>query len=172
MNASVSGSVALLLAASVVGSAGWIVTHFVNNVVSVPTMEYVIEDNVDFDDCTNSSIAVTVRNLSRTQKFTNIKLILRLPVENAGTFKAAEMNPIPPAYRSREKVERDEKAVSYPGTGIHPGTALKLSACYSGDHMPTFHIAEGSDVVWPVERGLLTLIIHNEICVLLGLLII
>ena len=169
MNARIDIAVATLLLGTVMAAAGWIVTHFVDNVVSVPTIEYDIEYNTDIDDCQKSSITVTIRNLSRTVKFSDLKFILRLPVGGNGKFKCADMQPIEPFYRPREEVKTNDAAISYPATRMHPETALKLVAWYSGVVKPTFHIAGDGTAVRPVVRGFLTWIIRNEIIVFLAL---
>lgn len=162
----------MFLIGSVLAAAGWLVVHFVDNIMSSPTMEYdvVYRDLCNYDNA-DSSIEVTIRNLSRTQKFDKLGFILRLPPERNGEFKSAEMKPKQPAYRSRGNLHCDKKAVTYPKTGILPGTELILSACYSGVTKPTFHIAEDSSIVWPVERSFFTWIIRNEIYLLGGLFI-
>ena len=150
--------------------------------MSVPTIEYDIEYDTTLDEGLNDclemkNIVTTIYNLSRTQKFSDLKFILRLPTKHknkvySGEFKYAGIHPIPPSYISREAIVINEHSVTYPSTGIHPGTALRLVACYSGVKRPTFHIAEDSEAVRPIARGALTWIIRNEITVLLVLLVV
>ena len=169
MNTRIDIAVVTLLLGTVMAAAGWLVTHFVDNVVSVPTIEYDIKYETDMDDCQNSSVAVTIRNLSRTVKFSDLVFILRLPVEGCGKFKCADMQPIPPSYRSRDRVKINDAAITSPTTQMHPGTALRLVACYTGVVKPTFHITGDGTAVRPVVRGFLTWIIRNEILVFLAL---
>ena len=183
MNSRVDIAVVTLLLGTVFAGAGWLVTHFVENIVSVPTIEYDVEHDAILkpairDHCSaNSNSVITIQNLSRTKKFSNLKFILRLRArtgeenESSGKFTYAVMEAIPPAYSPGEDIERNDFDVSSPHMGIHPGTAFKLIACYSADEKPTFHIAEDSEAVLPVARGPLTWLIRNEITVLLVLLV-
>ena len=182
MNARIDIAVITLLLGTVFAGAGWLVTHFVENIVSVPTIEYDVEHDAILkhamrERCSaNSNSVITIQNLSRTKKFSNLKFILRLPGRNgaeeksSGKFTHSVMEAIPPAYSPGEDLERNDYDVSSPHMGIHPGTAFKLIVCYTADEKPTFHIAEDSEAVWPVARGPLTWLIRYEIIVLLILL--
>ena len=158
-----------LLIGTVFATSGWLVTYIVENVVSVPTIEY----DIDLSKHTDGVVAVTIRNLSRTHKFSGLNFILRLPVGCNGKFTKAEVEPIQPAYTAREMIETHNAAVTYPNQALHPGTALKLIASYDeAVKPPTFHIAENGDAVRLVESGTLTWIIRNEIKVLVVLFIV
>ena len=155
----------VLLVGTVFAAAGWLVTHTVENVVSVPTVEY----DIDVSEKDSGRVAVTVRNLSQDHKFSELEFLLRLPVGGSGKFKKGAVDPIPPAYSEREITERNDFDISYPAIGLHPGTSLRLTASYSGDTIPTFHIEPaGEEAVRLLAKGYLTWIIRNEVEVLFG----
>ena len=179
MNARIDIAVVTLLLGTVMASAGWLVARFVQNVVSVPTIEYAITHDATLDSTTrrrcsaHSSSVITLHNLSRTEKFSDLTFILRLPVDKAGKFTYKDMRPIPPSYVPlTQPPESTEHAITYPPAALHPGTALKLVACYSGEQKPTFHIAPDGDAVRPVAKGLLTALIRNELFVFSALFVI
>lgn len=154
-----------LLAGSIFAVAGWLVTHTVENVVSVPTVEY------EFDDSGKDEgrYAVTVRNLSQDHKFSSLEFILRLPTGGSGRFGGGQIKPIPPAYLERDPPMPTDFAITYPAIALHPGTSLRLTASYSGATIPTFHIGPSGEGARLLAKGRLTWIIRNEIAVLSGL---
>ena len=175
MNTRFNVTLVALLLGVITAASGWLTTHLVQNVVTVPTVEYDIEHDVRLDriprGCRSkdSNTIVTIRNLSRTQKFSQLGFILRLPAgQNSGNFSGSDMRPIPPSYVPHRKGEprTGNYDITYPPTGIQPGTALELIACYGGRDRPTFHIAENSEAVYPVASGGLTWLIRNEVPVL------
>lgn len=156
-----------LLVGTIFAAAGWLITHTVENVVSVPTVEY------DIDDSKKDSghVAVTLRNLSQDRKFSELEFILRLPEGGSGKFEKGAVEPIPPAYSARESSIIEDLAISYPAIGLHPGTSVRLTASYSGDTIPTFHIEPKGEGARLRTKGWLTWIISHEIEVLFGLLV-
>ena len=169
LTASLSAPTVALFLGTIFATAGWGGTYIMNNVVSVPTIEY----DIELSKHTDGRIAVTIRNLSRTHKFSGLNFILRLPVEDPGEFIDAKVEAIQPAYAAREMIKVDNASVTYPSQALHPGTALKLIASYDkAVKTPTFHIAENGDAVRLVESGTLTWIIRNEIKVLVVLFIV
>ena len=154
-----------LLVGAIFAAAGWLVTHTVENVVSVPTVEY----NIDVSEKDSGRVAVTVRNLSRDHKLDNLKFMLRLPLDGSGKFKEGAVEPIPPAYLEREPTGRHDFDISYPAFGLHPGTSVRLTASYSGDTIPTFHIEPSGDSARLRAKGFVTWIIRHEVKVLFGL---
>lgn len=162
------------LLGTVVAGAGWLVTHFVEDVVSIPALEYRVEHGVEPDPefpCSASSTEVTLYNLSRTEKFSKLEFVLRFNNKDGGRFTKADMLPIPPAYvpTSAPPPSRTDTAVTYPSTAIQPKTGLKLVACYCGETYPTFHITEDSEAVRLVARGRLTWLIRHELGVAVAL---
>ena len=153
-----------VLVGTIFAAAGWLVTHTVENVVTVPTVEY----DIDVSEKDSRRVAVTVRNLSQDHKFSNLAFMLRLPLNGSGKFKEGAAEPIPPAYLERERTNRQDFDISYPAIGLHPGTSVRLTASYSGDKIPTFHIEPSGEGVRLLAKGGLTWIIRNEIEVLFG----
>ena len=152
---------------TVFATAGWLVTYTVENVVSVPTVEY----DIDLSQHTSGRIEVTVHNLSRTHKFSDLEFLLRLPVERSGKFQTenkTDIEAIEPAYPSREAISTEDKSVTFPIKVLQPGTKLKLIAHYTNDAVdpPTFHVGEKSETTSLVEKGGLTWIIRNDINIL------
>ncbi len=92
--ANLGTKVGALLVGTIFAAAGWLVTHTVENVVSVPTVEY----DIDVSEKDSGRLAVTVRNLSQDHKFSNLAFMLRLPLSGSGKFKEGAIKPIAPAY--------------------------------------------------------------------------
>ncbi len=114
-------------------------------------------------------MTVTLRNLSQDHKFSNLAFLLRLPSKGSGKFKNGAIEPIAPAYSERKRPEREDFDISYNAIGLHPGTSLRLTASYSGDTIPTFHIEPSGDGTRLLAKGPLTWIIRNEVEILIGL---
>jgi hypothetical protein len=166
MSAEVRTVLLTTLLATVFGAAGWLITHTVDRVVSVPTVQYELDTSRHAD----GQIVVTVRNLSRDHRFADLAFILRLPAGSSGKFTAATVEPIPPAYANRESPPSAEgSSASYEKIGLHPETSIKLKADYNGKTVPTFHIDQSGEAVRLLEKGLLTGAIRNEIEILSGL---
>ncbi len=164
-----SAKVFTILLSTVFGAVGWLVTHTVDRVVSVPTVQYELDTSRHAD----GQIVVTVQNLSRDQRFTELAFILRLPTDSSGKFTTATVEPIPPAYVSRGSPPSAKgSSASYEKIGLHPETSIKLKAHYNGKTVPTFHIDQSGEAVRLLEKGLLTGAIRNEIEILSGLFLI
>jgi len=159
LSASLGANAGVLLMGSVFAVVGWFVTYIVENVVSVPTVEYAI----DLAKNDSGRITVTVRNISRDHKFSTLKFILRLPQGGSGKFMEATIEPIQPAYPPRNPIKKTGLSISYPAIGLHPNTAVRLTASYSGKNTPTFYIDPSSENVRPMARGIQTFIIRNEL---------
>ena len=76
-----------------------------------------------------------------------------------------------PAYSKRERTDKQDFDISYPAIGLHPGTSVRLTASYSGDTIPTFHIEPFGEGARLLAKGSLTWIIRNEVEVLFGFLV-
>ena len=165
-----------ILLGTVITATGWFVSHIVDSVMLVPTIEYDISKPYD------GRVEVTVKNLSRSHKFSELKFLLHL--NKQGTTESsqyictgfvkekAEIKGIPPAHPPDKKVQYDKYTVTYPFSGFHPETAFIMSANYKCNHTPTFHIASSSNVARLIEKGVMTWIIRNEIMTFLMLLVI
>lgn len=164
--ANIGTNAGALLVGTIFAGAGWLVTHTVDNVVSVPTVEYDIDDS----DKDGGRFAVTVRNLSQNHKFSELGFILRLPTGGSGKFAGGKIEPLPPAYVEREPIIDSDFAISYPAMGLHPGTSVRLKASYTGDATPTFHIKPSGEGARLHAKGFLTWILRNEVEVLFGFL--
>lgn len=162
--ANLGTKVGALLVGTIFAAAGWLVAHTVENVVSVPTVEY----DIDVSEKDSGRVAVTVRNLPQDHKFDKLKFMLRLPLDGSGKFKEGAVEPIPPAYSERQRTDRQDFDISYPAIGLHPGTSVRLTASYSGDTIPTFNIEPSGEGARLLAKGYLTQIIRNEVEVLFG----
>lgn len=162
--ANLGTKVGALLVGTIFAAAGWLVTHTVENFVSVPTVEY----DIDVSEKDSGRVAVTVRNLSQDHKFSYLTFMLRLPLGGSGKFNEGAVEPIPPAYSERERTNPQDFDISYPAIGLHPGTSVRLTASYSGDTIPTFHIEPSGEGARLLAKGWLTWIIRNEVEVLFG----
>lgn len=164
---SLGTNVGALLVGTVFAAAGWLVTYTVENFVSVPTVEYKIDDS----EKSSGRLAVTVRNLSQDHKFSDLAFLLRLPVDGSGKFESGGVDAIPPAYVQRMPTNREDFDISYPVIGLHPGTSVRLTASYTGDVVPTLHIQPSGEGARLIAKGCLTWIIRNEVEVLFGFLV-
>ena len=182
MNARIDVAVATLLLGTAFAGAGWLVTHFVENIVSAPTVEYdekydeILDPEIAECCSAGSNSVITIHNLSRTKKLSAVEVILRLrdtegKKKSPDKFMCAKMDSIPPSLSSGDPITRSDYSVSSPDLEIHPGTAFRVIACYGGDEKPTLHFAS-KEAVRAVAKGPLTWLIRHEITVLLALLVI
>ena len=169
-------AVTTALLGTVVAGAGWLVTHFVDDSVSVPVLEYRLRHGSKADpdfDCPFSRTEITLYNLSRQKKFKELTFLLFFN-EGEGTFnELSKMVPTPPAYpptRSGPPASFGN-TFTYPRTAIHPQTELRLLGCYESKTHPTFHVTQESEAVRLVERGGLTWLIRHEFGVAIALLL-
>ena len=163
----------LLLYTSVIGAAGWLITHVVDSYTTTPTLEYRKTVGVDQTLCgkENNRIRINIRNLSTSNKFKNLKFILRLEAGKNSEFIKRQVIAKEPAYWTKEYLKSTPDSITFPETSLFPGTELALLACYSGDDEPTFHIMPQASTVHPIESGVLTILIRNKDLALLILFI-
>ena len=169
MTTKIDATLATLFLGTLVAAASWLTTYIVNNIVTVPTLEFKYVHDIHNSLCSAKYSQITVTNLSRTMKFSNLQFILRLPVDRSGKFTDTQMLAVSPGYIPREPTIKTDDGITFPLTSIHPKTSVLLTMCYTGEERPTFHITPQSDAVRPLESGFLTWLIRNEICVLFGL---
>jgi hypothetical protein len=155
----------MVLIGTVFGAAGWLVTYTVDEVTSVPTVEY----DVAFSQGAEGEVTATIRNISRDHKFSNLLFLFRLPTKAKGQFEAAKLEAIPPAYTTREKPEATGRSASYPSLQLHPGTSVKLTATYSGEEQPIFLISPEGERARLLKKSYATWILRNDIEVLAAL---
>ena len=171
--ANASSSIGALLLGTVIASTAWLVTHVVDNVMSVPTIEYTVRHP------TSNQAEVTLRNLSRQHKFTDLIFLLRLDVPSGTSTpncnfvrKSPRMIGIPPGYAPNQRATFTSSTVTYPVSGFHPETSLRLIARYHCSEPPRFHIAADSGAARLVRKGFTTWVIRNELEFLFGLVVI
>ena len=174
MEAKTNRTIILFFIGTIVTAAGWVVTHTISTVLSVPTLEYQINIIEGDQKCkkTNgpNSISVIVRNLSKNTKFDSIIFLFRHDTSNNSKFWTAELYPKQPLYPTRNAPRKGPKAITFPTTPIYPGTELVLFSCYFGLDEPTFHIGPESSNLRPLKKGIETFLIHNELIILTFLL--
>ena len=169
MTTKVDVAIVTLLLGTVIAAASWLTTYTVENIVTVPTLEFSYDHDVHSDQCSKKYSKITVTNLSRTTKFANLQFILRLPINGTSKFIDTQMLAVSPAYISREPTREEAGGVEFPLTSVHPKTSILLTTCYSGEQRPTFHVTPESDAVRPLESGFLTWLIRYELLVLFAL---
>ena len=165
-------STGTILVGTVIAAIGWLVSHIVDSVISVPTVEY------EFSKPDRDRVDVTMRNLSRSHKFGELTFVLYLKEPNddsscPGFIKdGTGIVGIAPGYPSTEKQpEVVDRTVTYEFDGFHPETAVILTAKYNCNYSPSLHIKQSSDTVRLVEKGVKTWIIRHEILLYLVLLV-
>jgi hypothetical protein len=164
----VGSPVGSILAGTVFAAAGWLVTYSTDKVVSVPTIGYEILYSAN----RKNEVTIRLQNLSREFKFSDLAYVLRLPLEDGGTFDQAAFRSISPADSPRNPIETSDKSVRFQSIGLQPGTQLELRATYLGAIKPSFHVEPNSPAVRLLEQGVLTCVIRNEIEILFVLFVV
>lgn len=166
-------STGTILLGTVIAATGWLVSHVVDSVISVPTVEYEISKSK------KERVEVTMRNLSRNHKFGKLSFVLYLkePKDETQhcpgfTEDGARIVGIAPGYPSTNKQPNIvARTVTYEFDGFHPETAVILTADYNCNYSPSLHIKQSSDTARLVEKGGKTWIIRHEILLYLVLLV-
>ena len=177
---------------SFTAAVGWLVPYVIDNAISVPTLQYDLayrgdetncsagqahsssrNENGDYSSNEIHSIIVSLHNISRGHKLTQLEFVLLLKRSADSSFlsfspEARPIEVVPPAYPSRSPTEQHPNSISYSPIDIYPNMKIILSACYIGNAKPTFHLERSEGVLRLSKRGLTTWLIRNELEVLTG----
>ena len=166
------------LLGTILAASGWLLTHYVDTVISVPTIEYKYFTSTTDTDGSISDIfrtEVQVRNMSRHHKFENLDLIFRFTSSSDSSqnckFTEARIKGVGSSYETQLPDWKGQTTVIFHITGLHPESALILTAKQTCGVTPTLQIRPTSTPVRLVEQGVHTWLIRHYIYVLLTILI-
>lgn len=148
----------------------WSVAHIVDRVLSSPIAEYSVSPATGADGTTK--LEVKFANLSADKEFRNVTVFLvRRPEDAALKFVSFNMRPRAPFYvelqASKPSVNPDSVKVTI--ASWPPGAEWVLEGSYVGSGIPVvqYHAPDAPIVLR--ERSLETIIVRNELCILISL---
>ena len=169
----------VLLASSVFAAFGWLISHIVDTHVSVPTLEYSINtwpapEAPTHYGGTVKSASVTLRNLSRQKKFSDLTLVLHLEPSRTEFCSFLVQEPYDnfvvtstsPAFGPDDPPKSEKNSVSLEIKEFHPEFELELTGHYSCRQKPTLNLDKTSDTVRMLASSIYTWIIRHELMIL------
>ena len=135
---------------------GWSAVYLVESITNLPTVEYDIKITKESD---SKNIKVTLYNLSKKIKLTNLKFGLSTRVINPGTFGNEKVIDTPPAFSNfTSKVSGDNAGTYFTIPQLFPMSEISMQAKYTGKDIPEFRLISSKESVLLVESSIGTFI--------------
>lgn len=149
-------------------AVGWGVTHTVDRVLKSPVVEY---QTKVLAGAKQSSLVVTLRNLSHERVYEDVSITFLLRGKEAGQFISARKTAVPPAWEGDVEPMVTAQSVQFDRLTLHPAWEVMLTAQFNGPVSPVVHLVSAKPTVRLVPPSLETFLLNNEVKVILGALL-
>ncbi len=139
---------------------GWLTTRVVDRITGAPTVEY----RIDVHRSSRPTVTVTLLNVTRTQEFRNLRVVLRTGPRHR--MINADVHPVEPAFEGDRPPTVDGHTAEVVIEKFMPGSSVVIRATYNGGPRPVMSATSDSNAVRLLPSNWETWLAKNELRVL------